>query len=100
MTKKTSALPPGYRWRVASRVLAAALGGYALTSLATAVTVLALPRLGFSTPAQAVLTATLWSFAFYAAVVVWVFSTRSAARAWSGLALGAAIAGLAWGALQ
>lgn len=97
--KAGAALPPRYRWMVASRVLAAAVGGYALVSLAMAVLVLALPRLDGSTPAQAVLTATLWSFAVYAAVVIWVFSTPSAWRAWAGLALCAAVLGLAWGAL-
>lgn len=70
-----------YRWRVASRVMAAAVGGYALTSAITVLLALVWPL----PKAHAVLAATLLSFAVYAGVVVWVFSTRSATRAWVGM---------------
>ena len=71
-----------YRGSVAARVLAASLGAYALTSLATA------------TLAEAVLVASLWSFAIGAVIVMWVFTTRSARRAWLGLGITAAVLGL------
>lgn len=89
-----------YRWQVTSRVIAAALGGYALTSLAVAVCALALPRLGGTSLAQATLIATLWSFALYTGVAIWVFSTRSARRAWAGLAGWSALLGAALFALK
>lgn len=86
-----------YRWMVASRVLAAAVGGYIVTSLATVVLAWVLRATG-STQAAAVLSATMWSFALYTVTVLWVFCTRSATRAWSGLALaGLVLAVLGWG---
>ncbi len=88
------------RWTVASRVLAAAIGGYALTSLLTADLALLLPRVAGTLPAEGVLAATLWSFALYTAVVLWVFATRSATRAWTGLGVAGAVAGLAFAALK
>jgi hypothetical protein len=78
---------------VASRAVAAALGGYALATLASIALagVLPLPR------AEAVLTATMASFALYAAAIVWAFAARTAARAWLGILLPGALAGaLAW----
>ncbi|TBU96576.1 DUF3649 domain-containing protein [Stutzerimonas kirkiae] len=72
-----------YRWSVASRVFAAVFGGYALTSAITLLLALVwpLPR------AQAVLAASLPSFLLYGLIVLWVFSVRSATRAWVGLAV-------------
>ncbi|WP_395454355.1 DUF3649 domain-containing protein [Azospirillum melinis] len=70
---------------VASRIVAALFGGYALAALGS-VAALALPM---SKP-QAVLTGMLASFAIYAAAVVWVFAARSALRAWAGLLAAAA----------
>ena len=80
-----------YRWMVASRVLAGAVGGYVLASLCTAVLALLLPRVSDTGPASALLTATMLSFAVYAGAVVWVFSTRSALRAWAGMGLPSAV---------
>lgn len=74
-------------WRVSplvSRIIAAIGGGYVLAAL-TSVAVLALPM---SRP-QAVLTGMLASFAIYCGAVIWVFSVRSARRAWGGLLLAA-----------
>ncbi|WP_245638679.1 DUF3649 domain-containing protein [Hydrogenophaga palleronii] len=86
-----------YRGSVAARVLAASLGAYALTSLATATLALLLPRLSVTTRAEAVLVASLWSFAIGAVIVMWVFTTRSARRAWLGLGITAAVLGpLLW----
>ncbi len=84
-------------WRIASRVLAAALGGYALSALAMVDLALLLPRLGAATRAEAVLAASLGSFVVYTGVVIWVFAARSAGRAWRGLGLG--LAGLLLAAL-
>lgn len=90
---KAAALSVVYRWSVASRVAAAALGGYALTSAATVLLALLWP----APQAQGVLWATMLSFAIYTMAVVWVFCARSATRAWAGMAIGtAACAGLAW----
>ncbi|WP_050463805.1 DUF3649 domain-containing protein [Herbaspirillum autotrophicum] len=80
----------GYRFAVASRALAAILGGYALTAVAIALLALWLPM----ARAEAVLTATLLSFALYAGAVIWVFAARSAWRAWFGILLPALGLGL------
>lgn len=90
---------------VASRAIAGAFGGYALASLVTAVLSLALPLIAGASRASALLTATLLtatllSFAVYALAVVWVFSARSALRAWAGLAIASAVFGAALLALQ
>jgi len=69
---------------LASRIVAALFGGYALAALGS-VAALALPM---SKP-QAVLTGMLASFAIYAAAVIWVFAARSALRAWAGLLMAA-----------
>ena len=87
------------RWGVASRVLAAAAGGYALTALATAVLALLLPLAGMSRP-EAVLAATLASFTFYVMAVLWAFIARTALRAWLGLAGAAVLPGAAWMAVR
>lgn len=77
---------------VASRIVAALFGGYALAALGS-VAALALPM---SKP-QAVLTGMLASFAIYAGAVVWVFAARSAPRAWAGLLVVAVpLAAAAW----
>ncbi|PZA13233.1 DUF3649 domain-containing protein [Rhodopseudomonas palustris] len=79
---------------LASRIVAALLGGYALAALCS-VAVLALP---ISKP-QAVLTGQLASFAVCASVVIWAFAAQSALRVWIGLAIFAALlAPLAWSA--
>lgn len=71
----------GYRLGVASRAVAAIFGGYALTAAAIALLAIWLPL----ARAEAVLTATMLSFALYAAAVIWVFAARSAWRAWFGM---------------
>lgn len=90
--------PPSHLWRsvaqgwrpwwqqyasVLSRIVAAVLGGYALSALFSLAT-LALPQRWFS-PAEQVLWGMQLSFLVYAAAVVWVFAVRSATRAWLGL---------------
>jgi hypothetical protein len=76
-----SSLAASYRLAVASRAIAAILGGYVLTALATFALAAFLPL----SPSEASLTATLLSFLIYACVVIWVFATRTAWRAWAGI---------------
>ncbi|QGZ65152.1 DUF3649 domain-containing protein [Paraburkholderia acidisoli] len=75
---------------VASRVVAAIVGGYALGALSS-VAALALPM----SATQGVVTGMLASFVVYTGAVIWVFLARSATRAWAGLALVAAPLALA-----
>ena len=83
---------PGVRERlsVAGRVGVAAVGGYAVAALATALgaLVLPLPR------AEAVSAATQASFAVMAVAIIFTFSARSLARAALGIAGAAAILAL------
>ncbi|MFV0278906.1 MAG: DUF3649 domain-containing protein [Parahaliea sp.] len=84
---------PGYRWLVASRVLAAVLGGYALTSAATVLLALIWPL----PQAEAVVASTLLSFTVYTCVIVWIFATRRLRTVWLGLVIAtAACAALSW----
>lgn len=75
--------PASFRLAVASRTLAAVAGGYALSAAASAAASVALPM----ERAQAVITALLLSFVIYTVAVMWAFSTRSATRAWLGIAV-------------
>lgn len=72
---------------VASRVLAAAVGGYALAAAAAVVLGHVLP----GSRAGAVLAATQLSFAIYAGAILWAFAARSGGKAWAGLLLPAAV---------
>ncbi|MES2026383.1 MAG: DUF3649 domain-containing protein [Pseudomonadota bacterium] len=79
-----------YRLGVASRAIAAILGGYAVTALTTAVLSLVLPM----ARVDAVMMATLLSFTVYTCAVLWVFAARSAFHAWIGIGLPAVVLGL------
>ena len=68
---------------VTSRVIAAAGGGYLLTTVASIAIAAVLP-VG---RADAVMTAMLLTFAIYVAAIVWAFAARSAIRAWLGLGI-------------
>lgn len=76
-----SAVTARYRLLVLSRIVVAALGGYALASAMAVLLALVwpLPR------AEAVMVSTLLSFVWYAVAVIWVFSVRSVLRAWIGI---------------
>jgi len=76
-----------YRLGVAARSVAAIVGGYVLAALVTMLLSVSLPM----ARSEAVMTATLLSFAIYTCVVMWVFATRSALRAWLGLLIPAAV---------
>lgn len=90
---KATTLTAAYRWSVAARVAAAALGGYTLASAATVLLALLWP----APMAQGVLWSSMLSFTIYTVAVIWVFCARSVAHAWAGMAIGTAVcAGLAW----
>lgn len=90
MSGKARSVTARYRWAVASRVIAAFGGGYALIWTATAALALLwpLPR------AQAVLAATMLSFALYTAFLLWAFHARSVRRVWACALGGTAALGL------
>ena len=83
----------GYRLAVASRVAGAFLGGYALISAVTVLLALVWPL----PKAQAVLSASLLSFALYAGFVIWAFHVRRLRWIW-GVVLGgtALLSAAAW----
>ncbi len=85
-----------YRLGVASRAVAAIIGGYALAAAATAFMALTLPM----ARADAVLTATLLSFTVYVCAVIWVFAARDALRAWLGIGVPALLLGIGVMALR
>ena len=74
-----------HRWSAISRVLAAVVGGYALTSLSTLSVPLLLSAAGLG-QAQALHATTMAGFLVYAGIVLAVFHARSATRAWTWLA--------------
>lgn len=89
---RPATLTASYRLAIASRALAAIVGGYALTAIATFALAVFLPM----SKAEASLTATMLSFLIYVCAVLWVFATRTAWRAWAGIlapsiALGGAV---------
>lgn len=89
--------PLRHRLSVASRVLAAVFGGYALAAAVTVFLSFALARAGILARADAVLTATLTSFAVCAGAALWVFAAPTAGRAWAGIAVPAVVLGaMAW----
>lgn len=69
------------RWHVTSRVLAAVVGGYALSNVAAVGLAYALPM----PRADAVMAGILASYLFYGAAVVWSFGARTVRRAWLGI---------------
>ena len=94
----TTPLPPPWHRRlgaflarpwlgVLSRTLAAILGGYALAAASAAFLAVALPM----ARSQAVLTGMLVAIALCACAALWAFATRTALRAWAGIALPAAL---------
>jgi hypothetical protein len=81
------------RLSVASRIVAAVVGGYAAAGAVGAFLAPLLPM----ARADAVLTMTLASFAVYAAAILWAFAARSARLAWLGLLVPIVVCGgLAW----
>ncbi|RMQ43427.1 hypothetical protein ALQ04_02064 [Pseudomonas cichorii] len=70
-------------WSTVSRIVAALPGGYLFTYAFTA----ALARLLPLDEVDALIIATLLSFAVYTLVILWAFTGRSAWRVWAGLTL-------------
>jgi ABC-type Fe3+-siderophore transport system permease subunit len=66
------------RWGIASRVLAALVGGYAVAYAVTAFLAVYLP---LARPDRVVFSS-LASFAVWTAVVIYVFAARNAGRIW------------------
>ncbi|MBN4994270.1 PepSY domain-containing protein [Stenotrophomonas maltophilia] len=85
---------PAYRWQVASRVLAASLGGYLITAVTATALTLLLPVLAGVRTAVSVLASSLLGFVLFIAVAVGVFSTRRVGRVWLSLAAGSALMGV------
>jgi hypothetical protein len=71
--------PARYRLSVTSRVLAAVIGGYALTSALTVLLALVSP---VSPPKMA---AQLVSFPLYLCLLLWIFHAKKVARVWGWL---------------
>lgn len=70
-------------WAVFSRSMAAIFGGYGLASVTAVFLALALP----GARGQAVLTGMLVAILVAACTALWAFATRTALRAWVGIAL-------------
>lgn len=101
MSSKTSSdSTAAYRWMVTSRVVAGFIGGYLLASLVTIVLTLLFKMLWKTSQAEALLTATLWSFVIYGVIIIWVFTTRTATRAWLGVGATGVFLALAWWLLR
>jgi hypothetical protein len=87
-----------YRWSVASRCAAAAAGGYALVSMLQVAFMAVLPTEYY----KALLFSSQTGYLYWTGIIVWCFATRTALRAWLGLAVVAAPLALidAWYLLQ
>ena len=96
MKGKSTTLPVSYRLAVTSRVLAAVLGGYLVSALASVSLTMWLPM----ARAEAVVTGMMSSFLVYLVAVLWCFACRTAWQAWIGLMVPslmlAAVSGLAY----
>lgn len=87
-----------HRVSVASRTLAATLGGYALTS---ALTTLLLALFMSAPDVQGRIAALKPGFLIYLLILLWVFHARSATRAWAWLAAWTGVASaLCWVVLK
>lgn len=80
-----------YRWQVASRVLAASLGGYLITAVTATALVLLLPVLAGVRTAVSVLASSLLGFVLFIAIAVGVFSARSVGKVWLSLVAGSVL---------
>jgi CDP-diglyceride synthetase len=75
-----------YRWSVASRFFAAVAGGYALVLMLQVAFVAVLPTEYY----KALLFSSQTGYLYWTGIIVWCFATRTARRAWLGLAIVAA----------
>lgn len=82
-----------YRLHVASRIFAAAIGGYALSCAVAVLIALVWP----ADRAQAVQISTVLSFLLYPAIIVWIFAVRRLRTIWLGLVLATVLcSGVDW----
>ena len=72
---------------VLSRTIAAIVGGYVFSNLQAVLTSYLLPM----QTADSVLLSLQLSFLFYSIVIIWVFSTKTAGKAWLGLFIACAM---------
>ncbi len=100
ITSVRTRLPSGAELRriggLLLRILSGIGGGYAVAALSTILLSLTLPM----ARSEAVLTATMASFAVHAAAIVWAFAARDALRALTGVAAAAVLLILVLYALQ
>lgn len=73
--------------RVLSRTIAAIVGGYVLSNLLATFISYLLPM----PTADSVLLSLQLTFLFYCLVIIWVFSTKTAIKAWLGILIACAI---------
>lgn len=82
-----------YRWAVFSRVLAAFVGGYVLSSLLLLLLSLTLPL----PQAEAIAASTMLGFILYALIIIWAFSIKRLRTVWLGLLISSLVcAPLVW----
>ena len=79
----STALSTAYRLSVLSRIVAASVGGYVIINLMHLALSVVLPVEYFKVLLFSMQTGFLW----WTCLVIWCFSTRSAKRAWLGLAV-------------
>jgi hypothetical protein len=73
-------------WSIASRAVAAIVGGYALVSLINIALPLGLAKIGIE-PAQTLFATAMVGFLVYAAIIMAVFHARTSTRAWAAIAV-------------
>jgi hypothetical protein len=81
-----AAVDATYRWSVLSRVIAAAVGGYAIVTLLQLAATIVLPV----DPHHSLLFFSQTGYLYYTGIILWCFAARTATRAWVGLACVAA----------
>jgi hypothetical protein len=72
-----------YRWSVASRFIAAAVGGYAVVTLLHLAFIALLPVAQY----KALLFSSQTGYLYWTGIFIWCFAVRTARRAWLGLAV-------------
>lgn len=90
MTRKAVGLSLRYRLAVASRSLAALLGGYLLASMGNVFVALLAPM----SQVDAAVLGMLLSFIVYLLAFIWCFACRSALKAWLGVLVPSLVLGL------
>ena len=75
-----------YRWSIASRAIAAALGGYVVVTLLHLATTVVMPGADH----KVLLFTSQSGYLYYTGIIIWCFAARTARRAWLGLAIVAA----------